>query len=140
MPIGPIEIGGLHVTGRIDRVDRTPDGHVVVDYKLGSAATQAAKLREAGDTQLQLPIYAAAVRAERGGAIDAAFLSVRDAEARRLGADKTADIVERVLPARLAELGERLRTGAFEVAPHECRGCDFRTVCRVVHLSEEDEL
>jgi hypothetical protein len=111
---------------------------VVVDYKLGGAAAQAAKLRAAGDTQLQLPIYAAAVRAERGGAVDAAFLSLKDAEARSLGAEKTGELLDQVLPGRLGELAERLRTGTLEIAPHECRGCAFRTVCRVVHLTEDE--
>jgi len=132
-------IGGVHVSGRIDRVDRSGAGHVVVDYKLGGKAAQQAKLRVAGDTQLQLPIYAALVRAQYGGAVDAGFISLKDAAARTLGAERTAELVESVLPERLAALGDRVRSGTFEIAPVECRGCDFRTVCRVVHLNEADE-
>jgi RecB family exonuclease len=136
-----LAVGGLLVSGRIDRVDENGDGFVVVDYKLGARATQSAKIKDAGLTQLQLPLYAAAVRAGLGRPADAAFLSLRDAAAtRRLGeAHDLEALLGTQLPARVAELAEHIRGGSFPAAPHDCRSCSYRTVCRVVHLTEEDE-
>jgi len=51
-----VQIAGTKLTGRIDRVDRAPDGSVViVDYKTGKARSQ-----EDADESLQLSIYAMA--------------------------------------------------------------------------------
>jgi ATP-dependent helicase/nuclease subunit B len=39
----PVEGGGVRVRGAIDRVDRTPEGLVVIDYKTGRAARYSTK-------------------------------------------------------------------------------------------------
>jgi RecB family exonuclease len=136
-----LAVGGLLVSGRVDRVDETADGFVVVDYKLGGKAAQTAKIRDAATTQLQLPIYAAAMRAGLGRPADAAFISLREAAATRtLGDAHDLDaLLGSALPTRVAELAGQLAAGAFPAAPHDCRGCAFRTVCRVVHTTEEDD-
>ena len=68
-PVG-VDIGnGRHVAfrGRIDRIDRSPDGSsaVVYDYKTGRARDIADDPVDAGRA-LQLPVYAAAARAHTG--------------------------------------------------------------------------
>ena len=49
---------GLTINGVIDRVDRTPDGLVIKDYKTSSSKSKGAK-DETGSTKIdvQLPIY-----------------------------------------------------------------------------------
>jgi RecB family exonuclease len=145
----------LFVSGRVDRVDIAPGGRAlrVLDYKLGGADGHAAKLGKevAGVTALQLPVYALAVRAglaERGrvagdAAVDAAFVSLRDGKltrtlGERLGAAALDTLLDAELPERLARAAASLRAGEFPVAPVECRGCTYRTVCRVVALELED--
>ena len=57
-----VEIAGTKLTGRIDRMDRAPDGSVViVDYKTGKARSQ-----EDADESLQLSIYAMAAEQKWG--------------------------------------------------------------------------
>jgi DNA helicase-2/ATP-dependent DNA helicase PcrA len=53
-----VQIAGTKVAGRIDRIDRLPDGRVnIVDYKTGKARAQ-----EDADDSLQLSIYAMAAQ------------------------------------------------------------------------------
>ena len=61
-----VRVGETLVTGRIDRMDRTGDGRVVItDYKTGKPRSQ-----EDADESLQLSIYALAARAKWGYQVD----------------------------------------------------------------------
>ncbi len=53
---GPLELGPVALRGRIDRIDRAPDGSgaVVRDYKTGKSVTGAKAWRDDGKLQLQL--------------------------------------------------------------------------------------
>jgi RecB family exonuclease len=54
-----IDLEGARVRGRLDRLDRLPNGEVaIIDYKTGKAKTQ-----EDADDSLQLSIYALAAKA-----------------------------------------------------------------------------
>ncbi len=61
---GGLELNGLTVRGRIDRIDVGHDGAapigIVRDYKSGSAVTAVAKFKDEG--KLQLPLYMLALR------------------------------------------------------------------------------
>jgi hypothetical protein len=105
-----------------------------------------------GAHQLQLAIYAAAARAglAAGGEVradaraDGAFLSIRKGRRTRtlstvLGDDDLEALLDRGLSARVVELTAGIREGHFPPRPLDCRGCDYRTVCRVVALAEEEE-
>lgn len=74
-----IDIGGLRIRGRIDRVDCTPAGEqaFVIDYKSGAAPAASALGTAEG---LQLPLYLRALSAERGGpeVVGGAYLSLKD--------------------------------------------------------------
>src|SRR6185503_590927 len=103
----------------------------------------------------QLPIYAAAARAGLGAGatmeVDAVFLSLRDAVATKSLAEVAAgrqvrvpgtgipDVLFERLSARVGELGEMVRRGEFRAAPVDCRRCQFKTVCRVVMLNEDED-
>ena len=57
-----VKVGATTVAGRIDRVDKLPDGRVVItDYKTGRPLSQ-----EDADESLQLSIYALAAREKWG--------------------------------------------------------------------------
>lgn len=74
-----VDIGGLKVRGRVDRVDTTPDGNemFVLDYKTGAIPAAGALGSPEG---LQLPLYLLALAAERPDArvIGGAYLSPAD--------------------------------------------------------------
>lgn len=73
--------GGLRILGRVDRVDRTVDGRlVVIDYKTGTVPSQSELDRDplAGGTRLQLVAYGlgAADALGHGGPVTAAYWQV----------------------------------------------------------------
>jgi RecB family exonuclease len=56
-----VELSGLPLRGRIDRIDRHDDGLVVMDYKTGGGSIDGTKAIEIGKN-LQLGLYALAVK------------------------------------------------------------------------------
>src|SRR5712691_1661792 len=114
----------VFVRGAIDRIDRAPDGTLLVlDYKSGRAETLRRKLR--AETLLapefQLSLYAAAVlQREPGARVDAAYLSLRGGErtatlrkaAARDGVDVDALLAQELPRAVFERVGE-MRKGFF---------------------------
>jgi RecB family exonuclease len=73
-----VDVGGLRVRGRIDRIDAAPDGGVFVfDYKSGAVPSAAAIGTGEG---LQLPLYLLALAAERGDTqvVGGAYMSLAE--------------------------------------------------------------
>jgi RecB family exonuclease len=112
---------GFEVVGRVDRVDRTPEGLVFVDYKSTARAP---------DPDLQLSVYreAAAEALFPGEQVrDAYYYSLRKAERIR-AKEPTAEA--------LGELAEGIRdalgTGRLppDVLQRACAFCEFDLVCR----------
>ena len=120
-----LPVDDFRLTGRIDRVDRHPDGtYEVLDYKTGSA-------RRAGELQhdLQLGVYAMAAREVFHFAPLALFFYYLET-GERVRVDKP--------PERLQEDREAIRRAAdgirrelFPARPDrmKCSGCDFRLLC-----------
>ena len=122
---------GWRVTGRVDRVDRTPEGVRLIDYKLGSGKPLGARDAElAPSLDLQLPLYleVAAPQIAPGERVaGASYLSLRKmTEVRAHPPDPHQ------LDDLFARLRESLRAGFFPVEPHPdvCRRCDFDMLCR----------
>ena len=142
-----LEIGGLQVSGRADRVDAGPGGTAIVrDYK-GRAVVGGAKW--ADQLQLQVALYLVAVRERLGlepvaglyqplaGPKLAARGLVRDDVPGRYtrtdrvdaaGFDAALDAA-RDLAARTAD---DLRAGRLQPCPERCssRGCRYPGICR----------
>jgi DNA helicase-2/ATP-dependent DNA helicase PcrA len=117
---------GAHVVrGRVDRVDRLPDGgYELIDYKTGRPKT-AAQLRE----DVQLSLYAvAAQEAWELPAARGAYLYVLDDEKVPL----PAEMVERDwIEDTVAEVADGILGQGFEPTPSysACSMCDFRIAC-----------
>ena len=162
-----VEVGGLAVELRPDRVDRLADGtYLLIDYKTSRPAL--ASWFGSRPEEPQLPLYTFAMEAlGRGvhqvvGATtygvlrrgDVAFLGLSDRDCiapgvqvvertaigRAHGLDSFAAI-KREWGVHLTALGEAFGAGRAEVDPKSrdktCRVCDLHTLCRI-HAADSD--
>jgi len=122
---------GWRVVGRVDRVDRTPAGVRLIDYKLGSGKPLGARDAELLPTlDLQLPLYVevAAPQIAPGEPVaGAAYLSLRKMTEVRAQPPEPHELED-----LFGRLRDALRAGFFPVEPHPdvCRRCDLDMVCR----------
>jgi DNA helicase II / ATP-dependent DNA helicase PcrA len=120
-----IRVGPHHVRGRIDRVDRLPDGsHELIDYKTGERKSEAEL-----ENDLQLALYRLAAReAWELEAGSGSYYYVLDAE--KVAAPTKPDDAERVERTVLA-VGEGVLSQDFEPrpSPTTCGWCDYRLIC-----------
>jgi len=141
----PTDHGPLRLRGRIDRVDRGPDGRAcqVVDYKSSASAPGPQAMQQG--TSFQLPVYLEAAEALFGPAgadalARAFFLPVRDPAFRATLSTKATKRHPRGTagPAReraavyVRRFVEAMRKGCFPVFPRVgCPDhCDFKAICR----------
>jgi len=119
------KVGEHHVRGRVDRVDRLPDGdYELIDYKTGERRTE-----EQLENDLQLALYRLAAR--EAWEVEAAFGSyyyVLDAD--KVAAPTRPDDAERV-ERTVLQVGEGVLSQDFEPrpSPSVCGWCDYRLIC-----------
>jgi DNA helicase-2/ATP-dependent DNA helicase PcrA len=117
---------GPHVLrGRVDRVDRLPDGsHELIDYKTGRPKSQA-QLHE----DVQLALYAVAAReAWHVESSKQSYLYVLDDEKVQVPTDEIEpDWIEETV----MEVGDGILAQGFEPTPSfaTCSMCDYRIAC-----------
>ena len=119
-----VRIGAAVVVGRIDRIDKLPDGRVVItDYKTGKPQSQ-----EDADDSLQLSIYALAAREKWG--YRAGHLALYN-----LG-ENTTVITERTdaqlheAQLKVESVAASIAAGNFDPKPSfNCRFCAYRSLC-----------
>jgi DNA helicase II / ATP-dependent DNA helicase PcrA len=120
-----IRIGEHHVRGRVDRVDRLPDGdYELIDYKTGERKSEADL-----ESDLQLALYRLAAReAWELEANTGSYYYVLDAD--KVAAPVRADDAERV-ERTVFEVGEGVIGQDFEPRPSPtvCSWCDYRLIC-----------
>ncbi len=120
-----IRIGEHQVRGRVDRVDRLPDGsHELIDYKTGERRSE-----EQLENDLQLALYRLAAReAWSLEASSGSYYYVLDAE--KVAAPTKPDDAERV-ERTVLEVGEGVLGQDFEPrpSPATCSWCDYRLIC-----------
>jgi len=120
-----IRIGAHQVRGRVDRVDRLPDGsYELIDYKTGERKSEAQL-----ENDLQLALYRLAARdAWELEAGTGSYYYVLDAE--KVAAPIRPDDAERV-ERTVLEVGEGVLGQDFEPrpAPTTCSWCDYRLIC-----------
>jgi DNA helicase-2/ATP-dependent DNA helicase PcrA len=120
-----IRVGEHHVRGRVDRVDRLPDGsHELIDYKTGERKSEADL-----ESDLQLALYRLAAReAWEVEATAGSYYYVLDAE--KVAAPVAADDAERV-ERTVLQVGEGVLGQDFEPrpSPKVCGWCDYKLIC-----------
>jgi len=152
-----LDIGGLSLNVRLDRVDETDDGRrIVIDYKTGKASP--GSMVGMRPDEPQLPLYL--VSAEPGAAA-VAFAQVRAGDMKFAGLARDADILPdvRTLPdgklkqaepswgqqieawrAGLARIAAGFSAGDARVDPKRypdtCRYCDVKPFCRIYERLE----
>jgi ATP-dependent helicase/DNAse subunit B len=141
--------GGVLMRGRIDRIDRSPDGDaVIVDYK-SSRASPAGRWRKDGDLQVALYMQAAEqllgvpVRAglyqplsgelqPRGAVAREAELGLDCTRTDLLDDDELRELLAAVLATAVNAAAEAAR-GELVPRPASCAfkgGCEYPTICR----------
>jgi DNA helicase-2/ATP-dependent DNA helicase PcrA len=119
------KVGDYHVRGRVDRVDRLPDGdYELIDYKTGER-----KSEEDLDDDLQLALYRLAAREAWGiEAGSGSYYYVLDAE--KVPVPTRPDDAERV-ERTVLQVGEGILSQDFEPrpSPSVCSWCDYRLIC-----------
>ncbi len=119
------KVGEHHVRGRVDRVDRLPDGdYELIDYKTGERRTEAEL-----ENDLQLALYRLAAReAWEIEASSGSYYYVLDAD--KVAAPSKPDDAERV-ERTVLQVGEGILDQDFEPRPSPavCGWCDYRLIC-----------
>jgi len=119
------KVGDHHVRGRVDRVDRLPDGdYELIDYKTGER-----KSEEDLDDDLQLALYRMAAREAWGiEASTGSYYYVLDGD--KVVAPTKPDDAERV-ERTVLQVGEGILGQDFEPrpSPSVCSWCDYRLIC-----------
>ena len=120
-----VKVGETIVVGRIDRMDKLPDGRIVItDYKTGKPQSQ-----EDADESLQLSIYAMAAREKWKYQADRLVLynlTENSAVVTRRG-----EVDLQAAQARIGEVAADIAAGKFDPKPSfgVCRMCAYRTLC-----------
>lgn len=128
---------GFKMRGYIDRLDRTPDGIIAIDYKTSSSPPKGAKDSSgAAKLDIQLPLYlksaVPSLESISGGSegIAGYYYSLTKGEIL-----KEADLEqEEELTLFAQRVRGMLSDGNYSVDPdkqrYACRYCDFESVCR----------
>jgi ATP-dependent helicase/nuclease subunit A len=124
-------LGALNLVGRLDRVDRTPDGRVfVIDYKTESLATTKERVKDPTE-DTQLAFYAALIADDT---LRAAYVNVGEKSSGTSTVEQTEVVAARdVLVAGLMDDFARISAGAALPALGEgtvCEHCAARGLCR----------
>ena len=116
------------VRGRFDRVDDTPDGLVIVDYK-SSDVTDQKKADQRAKESLQLKIYALAQHAMTGRL--PARVELRFLESGVVGRHTPTDAALAKARETIAEAARGIRRREFEATPEyqACRYCPYNQIC-----------
>jgi len=119
-----VEIAGIKVAGRIDRMDRASDGSVrIVDYKTGKARTQ-----ESADDSLQLSIYAMAASEKWGYRVGE--LVFHNLEGNVPVASKRTEFQLEQARERVRNVARHIAEGNFKAKlDFHCSFCAFRGLC-----------
>ncbi len=128
-----IDMGDFLLTGRIDRLDRHPDGtYEIIDYKTNRKIPPLSRLAN----DLQLPIYQLAssrIWGIRPCKLTFYYLIPNQRFTTRPWSDERLKAVE----DRLRRAADKIRSGVFYPTPNPlCYWCDFTSLCPSYKASE----
>jgi ATP-dependent DNA helicase UvrD/PcrA len=119
-----VRVGATLVAGRMDRIDRLPDGSVmIVDYKTGRARDQ-----KAADESLQLSLYAIAATEKWGYRVGALALHNLEDDVSVITTRSEADLVAARERVKHAAEGIAAEDFPIRTGPH-CNFCAYRNLC-----------
>jgi ATP-dependent DNA helicase UvrD/PcrA len=124
-----VKLDDVVVTGSIDRVEESPEGVVLIDYKT-SEIDDPEKADEKAKESLQLHVYALAYGEMTG--LTPVRLELRYVLTGEVGTTvPTEDRLERTR-GRIAAIADSIRAGKFEARPSErnCSICACRPICK----------
>lgn len=119
-----LKIGNVVLSGRIDRIDRLPDGSFeVIDYKTGTY-----KKEENVDKDLQLSLYGLVCRDFLRIPVSRLSLYFLE-DGKKVSTTRTDEDLTK-LKEELLKTVEEMKTSGFLPTPgHHCRFCEYRVLC-----------
>ncbi len=119
-----MDIAGVNIKGRIDRIDKDKDNFTVIDYKTSKTASSKNKLKE----DMQLAIYSLVVEnlyGKRPQKVGCWFLRAN----KKVMIEITdQDIIK--IKDKMISIVEYIRIGNFNPNPGwECKNCDYSLIC-----------
>jgi ATP-dependent helicase/nuclease subunit B len=130
----PEGVRTLRVEGRLDRIDRGPDGLRVVDYKLGSP-DRLRRIAAAPERAAQLAMYAW-IASDAGDVVVSGYLSLRRDGVRWVPLARSAGEVLDDWRDRLPKVLARVHDGEpLRASGSDCGHCASRGLCRKGHWS-----
>jgi RecB family exonuclease len=119
-----VKIGKVRFTGRIDRIDKRPDGsYEVLDFKTGTY-----RKGSNVDKDLQLSLYALACRDVLKLNVSALTLYFLEDGTKATTTRSDEDIES--LKEQLVEAAEKIKVSDFSPTPgHHCGWCEYRILC-----------
>ena len=123
-----VKIDDILVNGRWDRVDRRPDGAVMIDYKSSDVTEQNQADRRAKDS-LQMAFYAMAWHALHGELPH--HVELRFLETGLIGSAILRETDVEACLDQLREAARSIRARDFHATPSEfsCHWCAYNTIC-----------
>ena len=119
-----LDLGGVKLSGRIDRIDKLPDGtYEVIDYKTGSSSEKNLK------NDLQLSIYALACKESLKISVSKLSLYYLD-NLEKVSTSRSEKDLDKCR-GEILEYAKELAGSDFSPTPgFHCRYCDFRLICK----------
>lgn len=127
--------------GRIDRIDKTPDGKfIIIDYKTGSIPTKKSHTEDESFKEVQLGVYGLLFREKypERSISSLAYYDIKQAELKPLiGKEESIDAYLDNFEKHLINLLENFNeSGKLLLAedPESCKYCPFTSICRVIEI------
>ena len=159
-----LTLGGMELSGRLDRLDEIDDAHVVIDYKTG-AANSVSGWQVPRPRMPQLPFYALAMQRQKLNVAGVSFAVIRKGEVAFKGYLREKELLPCAVPrgksfdglgfdeyiARWADELERIAAsfvqGSAAVDPKigpghsasSCEHCHLASLCRIGDVAVDDD-